>query len=105
MTPSTNHNNRTRNATVNKKKKSHAAKPDHVVMKQRREAIETRISKMQAKIEKDRALLLKYSDTAVSTSSSLTVPIDDDDEDELAQPTTTTEQEFLITEPVGAGDA
>ena len=85
-----------KNAGGNKKKT--IAKPDRAVMKQRREAIETRICKMQAKIDRDRALLLKCTavddeDDGVSQppvalqaptdeEDRLTVPIDEEEEEE-----------------------
>jgi hypothetical protein len=47
---------------VANKKKSSAAKLNPAIIKQRRETIEKRILKLEGKLNKDRALLLRYTD-------------------------------------------
>jgi hypothetical protein len=46
--------------TVPKKKPALSPEEQALLVKQRREAIEKRLLRLQAKIDKDRALLLKY---------------------------------------------
>ncbi len=50
------------NNSLKTKKKTPSSKIDPIVLKKRRDTVEQRISRLEGKLAKDRALLLRYAD-------------------------------------------